>query len=62
MSEELPRTLSQSEMEMIEARMLQRNERLAQKCTEFGLDAHGIKYTPSQLNNLSVQFPSCYRK
>lgn len=41
MSEELPRALSQSEMEMIEARMAQRNERLAEKCTEFGLDVHG---------------------
>lgn len=41
MSEELPRALSQSEMEMIEARMAQRNERLVEKCTEFGLDVHG---------------------
>lgn len=41
MSEELPRALSQSEMEMIEARMAQRNEHLAEKCSEFGLDVHG---------------------
>jgi len=41
MSEELPRALSQSEMEMIEARMAQRNERLAEKCSEYGLDVHG---------------------
>lgn len=43
MSEDLPRALSQSEMEMIEARMAQRNERLAEKCSEFGLDVHGKK-------------------
>lgn len=41
MSEELPRALSQSEVEMIEARMAQRNERLAEKCAELGLDVHG---------------------
>lgn len=46
MSEELPRALSQSEMEMIEARMAQRNERLAEKCTEFGLDVHGKVFSP----------------
>lgn len=47
MSEELPRALSQSEMEMIEARMAQRNERLAEKCSAFGLDVHGTLLTTS---------------
>lgn len=34
----MSRSLSQKEMEMIEERMRQRTERLAQKCSEFGLD------------------------
>lgn len=34
----MSRSLSPKEMEMIEDRMRQRTERLAQKCTEFGLD------------------------
>ncbi|XP_031617869.1 carbohydrate sulfotransferase 11 [Contarinia nasturtii] len=34
----MSRSLSQKEMEMIEERMRQRTVRLAQKCTEFGLD------------------------
>lgn len=35
------RPLQTSEMEMIETRMRQRSERLAEKCTEFGLDVLG---------------------
>lgn len=34
----MSRSLSQKEMEMIEDRMRKRTERLAQKCTEFGLN------------------------
>lgn len=57
MSEELPRALSQSEMEMIEARMAQRNERLAEKCSEFGLDVHGIIF-----NCLFIAITLCQSK
>lgn len=51
-------------MEMIEARMAQRNERLAEKCSEFGLDVHGIICTGFFLSQLKMcqSILNIYRK